>query len=204
MKKELRNELRARLSAISCAARHERSIFACQRLIALPEFRTASSIMIFLSTAQEIDTSAIALAAWASGKRVLVPKVSYEQRRMIPVTLESLTEHIAHDAMGIREPIGGMPATVGELDLVIVPGLGFDQHGNRLGRGAGFYDRFLSHREYRAVSCALAFEDQVFPQLPHDEHDMRVHVLVTDAAVRRFDTPRADASRTSSMDMDQP
>ena len=72
------------------------------------------------------------------------------------------------------------------IDLVIVPGLGFDEHGNRLGRGRGFYDRFLAHPEFRGVSCALAFELQMTESVPSDALDIRVNMLVTDAKVRRF------------------
>jgi len=88
--------------------------------------------------------------------------------------------------MGLREPVEGMPVPVSDIDLVIVPGLGFDEQGNRLGRGRGFYDRFLSHRDFRGTACALAFEEQVVPAVPTGEGDMGVDMLVTDVRVRRF------------------
>ena len=88
--------------------------------------------------------------------------------------------------MGIREPIEGPPLPLSEIDLVIVPGLGFDEEGNRLGRGRGFYDRFLSHPNFHGVSCAVAFEEQVFESIPVDPADVRMDMLVTDVKVRRF------------------
>ena len=186
VKKELRQALRQRLAAITSAERHSRSMGACTRLFGTDEYRNAATIMIYLSTPQEVDTGPIALQAWADGKRVAAPQVSWEQRRMMPIEIRSLTSGLEDDAMGIRQPIEGPPTPIGELDLVIVPGLGFDEKGNRLGRGRGFYDRFLAHRDFRAIACALAFEDQLVEAVPEDENDMRVTMLITEKAIRRF------------------
>ncbi|HNQ21748.1 MAG TPA: 5-formyltetrahydrofolate cyclo-ligase [Phycisphaerae bacterium] len=79
-----------------------------------------------------------------------------------------------------------MPAQPVTVDLMVVPGLGFDEYGNRLGRGRGFYDRFLAHPEFAGIACALAFEEQVCPTIPAGPLDRRVSMLVTDAKVRRF------------------
>ena len=142
--------------------------------------------MIFLSMAHEIDTSQLALQSWADLKRVLAPSVSWDQRRMLPIQINSLSSDVQPGQMGIREPTGGMPIPVADIDLVVVPGLAFDARGNRLGRGRGFYDRFLSHRDFRGISCAVALEEQFVETVPAEPKDMRVNMLVTDARVRRF------------------
>lgn len=185
-KKELRQLLRERVASIPPEQRHERSVAACHLLGAQPEYRDADVIMIFLSMPHEIETSHIALAAWADSKRVLAPHVSWEQRRMLPIEIKSLDSDVGQGSMGLREPIDGMPIPVSEIDLVVVPGLAFDARGNRLGRGRGFYDRFLAHRDFRAVACALAFEEQFVDQVPREEGDVPVHMLVTEVCVRRF------------------
>jgi len=146
----------------------------------------AEVVMVFLSIASEIDTAPVVLRAWQDRKRVLAPKVSWEQRRMLPVEIRSLTEDLTVSSMGIREPIAGVPIPVALIDLVIVPGLGFDEYGNRLGRGRGFYDRFLAHPEFKGVACALAFEEQVTASIPVGPLDRRVDMLVTDQKVRKF------------------
>jgi len=142
--------------------------------------------MLFLSTATEVDTQQLALQAWADQKRVLAPRVTWDQRRMLPIEVQSLATGVEEGYMGIREPVEGMPVPVSDIDLVIVPGLGFDEQGNRLGRGRGFYDRFLRHPDFRGHSCALAFEEQVLPTIPVEPSDARVAMLVTDVTVRRF------------------
>ncbi len=75
---------------------------------------------------------------------------------------------------------------VADIELVVVPGLAFDEHGNRLGRGRGFYDRFLTHPDFRGTSCGLALEDQVVDSIPVGPSDARVDMLVTDVKVHRF------------------
>ena len=142
--------------------------------------------MIFLSLPTEVDTTPVALRAWQERKRVLAPKVSWNQRRMLPVEIRSLTDDVAETNMGIREPAAGQPFPIAHIDLVIVPGIGFDEFGNRLGRGRGFYDRFLAHPEFEGVSCALALELQVTTTVPVGPLDRAVDMLVTDQTVRRF------------------
>ena len=72
------------------------------------------------------------------------------------------------------------------IDLVIVPGMGFTAGGLRIGRGLGFYDRFLAQSQFIGRSCGLAFESQVLSDLPVLDHDMPLSMLVTEQGVRRF------------------
>lgn len=185
-KRELRQELRRRLAAITPTDLQRRSALATERLCALENCEQMDVVMIFLSMPYEVDTAPVALYAWGKGKRVLAPRVSWEQRRMLPIEIHSLDTDVQPGLMGLREPVEGMPVPVSDIDLVIVPGLGFDEQGNRLGRGRGFYDRFLSHRDFRGLSCALALEEQVVEHVPVGETDVRVDMLVTDVCVRRF------------------
>lgn len=142
--------------------------------------------MVFLSLPNEIDTSPLVLRCWQDRKRVLAPKVSWSQRRMMPVEIRSLTDDLAVSTMGIREPVSGIPFPISMIDLVIVPGLAFDDYGNRLGRGRGFYDRFLVHPEFKGIACAMGIEDQVVPNVPVGPLDRHVDMIVTDEQVRRF------------------
>jgi len=185
-KQELRQQMRRKLEAFSEEELHERSIAACQRLFETVEYRRAEIVMLYLSMTHEVDTSQIALHCWSNMKRVLAPKVMWEQRRMLPIEINSLTNDVRDSERGFREPIGGMPIPVADIDIVIVPGLAFDAWGNRLGRGLGFYDRFLCHRDFRGVACGLALEEQVVERVPAEERDVRLHMLVTERRVRRF------------------
>lgn len=188
-KAALRKNLRAMLAAQSPEDRHARAIAATALLTATPEFAAARIVMLYLATTHELDTATLALRCWQQGKMVVVPKVSWDQRRMIPVEISSLSdEHLTVTGPGIREPIAETPVPISMVDLVVVPALGFTQTGHRIGRGMGFYDRFLCQRTFLGVSCGLAFEDQIVPDMPAQEHDVPMSMLVTDRQVRRFKT----------------
>lgn len=185
-KKELRQHLRQVIAGVSPEQLHARSHLVCSQLISSREYSRAEIVMVFLSLPNEIDTSPLVLDAWRARKRVLAPRVSWEQRRMLPIEIRSLSDDISESPIGIREPQQGMPIPVGEIDLVLVPGLGFDRAGNRIGRGRGFYDRFLAHPDFRGIACGLAMAEQLVAEVPTDELDMRVDMLVTDQETIRF------------------
>jgi 5-formyltetrahydrofolate cyclo-ligase len=187
-KSALRRELRDRLAAMTEQQRHQKSLAACSLLASSPEFAAARTVMLYLHTTLEVDTAPLALKAWQAGKSVVVPKVSWDQRRMLPVEISSLNDHMTIAGPGVREPVNGMPVPVEFIDLVIVPGMGFTDKGFRIGRGMGFYDRFLAQSEFIGVSCGLAFEEQIVESLPILDHDIPLSMLVTDRGIRRFAT----------------
>jgi 5-formyltetrahydrofolate cyclo-ligase len=185
-KSALRRQLREQLVAMTDEVRHQKSVAACGFVASTPEFQAASVVMLYLSMPTEVDTSPLALKAWQAGKTVVVPKVSWDQRRMLPVEISSLNDHVTTSGPGVREPIEGKPVPVDFIDLVIVPGLGFTEKGYRIGRGMGFYDRFLAQGEFIGTSCGLAFDEQIVAELPVLDHDIPLSMLVTDRGVRRF------------------
>jgi 5-formyltetrahydrofolate cyclo-ligase len=196
-KPAVRRQLREALSAMTPAERHAKSIAACGMVSASPEFLAANVVMLFLSTPMEVDTAPLALRCWQDGKSVVVPKVSWDQRRMLPVEIHSLTTGLATTGPGIREPAEetGKPIPLNLIDLVIVPGLGFTPDGYRIGRGMGFYDRFLAQPEFVGLSCGLAFAEQIVDQLPVLDHDMPLSMLVTDRGIRRFASTRCTSTQ---------
>ncbi len=185
-KSVLRKQLRERVAALTDEARHHKSLAACSLLIGTPEFAQARVVMIYLSMPHEVDTAPLALRAWQQGKTVVAPKVSWDQRRMLPVEIASLQTGMTTTGPGVREPVAGNPIPIDFIDLVIVPGLGFSPTGHRIGRGMGFYDRFLAMPEFGGLRCGLAFEEQVVDELPVLDHDQPLGMLVTDHGIRRF------------------
>jgi 5-formyltetrahydrofolate cyclo-ligase len=186
VKKATRIQFRDLIKRIPHEQFHQKSVQACRNLCSVEEFVRASVVMMFLSLPDEIDTSHAILQAFQQNKTVVVPSILWHQRHLIPVTMSSLECEMAHDRHGLRYPADGQPVPADQIDLIVVPGLGFDNRGNRLGRGGGFYDRFLSHDGFQGVSCGLAFEEQVVDEIPVLEHDISLDLLATDRQVRKF------------------
>jgi len=191
-KAQLRSKLQNGLLGVGAEQRERKSHLACERLIATEQFQTASTVMLFLSLPHEVDTSEAILAAWQSGKTVAVPKVSWEQRHMIPVQINSLDTDISTHASGLRHPTSGVPVPFGEIDLVVTPGLGFDRKGNRLGRGGGYYDRFFAHEQLKACKCGFAFAEQLIDSVPVTDHDQAIDMLITDAEIMHFEAGKGE------------
>jgi 5-formyltetrahydrofolate cyclo-ligase len=166
--------------------RHRQSLAACSLLARSPEFHAARVVMLYLSTHDEIDTAPLALRCWQENKTVVVPKVSWDQRRMMPVEITSLQAGMTTTGPNIREPISGKPIPIDLIDLVVVPGVGFSPTGFRIGRGMGFYDRFLAQPEFIGLSCGMAFHEQIIDDVPVLDHDMPLSMLVTDQEIARF------------------
>ena len=185
-KHALRSELRQRLAGIDASRLADASRRACERLAVTEEFRRASAIMLFLPLRYEIDARALALRAWQDGKTVAVPLVGHLQRHMLPVIVRSLEEPMDADQYGVQTPRGCEPFPIDMLDLVVVPGLGFDRQGRRIGRGGGFYDRFLAQQALRATTCGLAVAEQIVARIPAADHDVPLDMLATDMEVLRF------------------
>ncbi len=182
-KAQLRRIIKSRLVQIDDAQRAEKSRKACQYLIETDEFRKAHTVMIYLSFAHEVDTTAVILHCWQREKTVVAPKVSWQQRHMIPVEIHSLESGISTGAGGLRNPTTGMPMPLEDIDVVVAPGLAFDRKGNRLGRGGAYYDRFLASEQLKATVCSLAFAEQIVDEVPVEEHDRRVDFIITDEGI---------------------
>ena len=185
-KSQLRRELQNRLLAIPSRQRSEKSRKACQNLISTPQFQSASAVMMYLSLPHEVDTSEAILHAWQLGKTVAVPKISWQQRHMIPVQINSLETGFSTEVSGLRNPVTGVPIPFEEIDLVVAPALGFDRKGNRLGRGGSYYDRFFANKELKAPRCGFAFAEQVVDSIPVTDSDQPIDLLVTDKEVIYF------------------
>lgn len=182
-KSALRHELKKRLVQMSKEERITKSKQICGWIIDSDVFQDASVVMMFLSMPHEVDTTPLILSAWQQGKTVAIPKISWEQRHMIPVELTSLETGLKANGHGLKNPTNGVPVPFEEIGMVITPGLGFDKTGNRLGRGGGYYDKFFAHHKVTAVRWAVAFSQQVCDEVPHDSNDVLIDAVVTENGI---------------------
>lgn len=186
-KSQMRREIKSRLIKIKDKQRSEKSRQLCRNLIGTRQFQKASTVMIYLSMPYEVDTTPIILHCWQQGKTVVVPKISWQQRHMIPIEIKSLETGIATGAGGLRNPTTGAPMPIDDIGIVVAPGLAFDKNGNRLGRGGGYYDRFFASDLLKAPVCTLAFNEQIVDDVPTEEHDITVDFIVTEDGIINCD-----------------
>jgi len=185
-KSQIRADMKAFLAGLSASDRHARSVAACQQLVATREFKHAQMIMIFMALPDEIETSTLAVRAWQEGKNIAVPRVDWADNHMEPVEIRSLDVGMKTSGPGLREPAEGTVVPLDLIDIVVTPGLAFDRRGFRVGRGRGFYDRFLARQDFKGVRCALCFHEQLLNEpIPSEEHDVPMDFIVTDREVIR-------------------
>jgi 5-formyltetrahydrofolate cyclo-ligase len=179
-KQELRRRMRALRSALPQEARTARAEAAARRLLELPAFAGARTVLVYAPIGAEAPVEPIVTAARAAGKVLALPRVDFEAGRLRLHRWDPTTA-LATGAMGVPEPPPDAPTvTEAEVDLVVVPALGVDVRGHRLGYGKGFYDQLLPTLP-NALRVALAYDFQLLAELPDTPGDVPVHIVVTDA-----------------------
>jgi 5-formyltetrahydrofolate cyclo-ligase len=183
LKKRLRREMHARIASLKPEVFHEEGLRAAERLSASPLWTGFGTVLIFLSTEREIDTLPLLEAALGSGKRVFAPCVkSVEHGEMAFYRVFSTEGPWLSGAYGIKEPLSTEKTRLEVVDfpaLILTPGLAFDAEGGRLGRGAGFYDRFLSQvHGLPWAACGFCLDCQVVERVPVEKEDQKMDALV--------------------------
>ena len=187
-KEKLRREMRARLREMDPATHAEASLVICQVAANLPAFLKSRCVALFAPLPSEPDIHPLIEEAWAQGKRVVLPLMikhgSIPELDWHEVT--SWDDVVILGPFGLREPdpLRCPRVPQAELDCVFVPGLAFDHEGFRLGRGGGFYDRFLSTATMPSIG--LFFERQKVERVPREAHDQRLRSVITEDALLTF------------------
>ena len=177
-KAALREQIRARLKAISTAAREAASTKLCSHLQENEAWSKARSVLFFASMADEPDVWPLLAEALRAGKLVALPRFDPEKKNYAACQIRSLAEDVVSGQFGIREPHNSCPALpLNRLDLILVPGIAFDLHGRRLGRGKGFYDQLLA--DVRGTTCGVAFDEQIVAAIPMEPHDIPLNCILT-------------------------
>ncbi len=182
-KAELRKRLRALRNTIPASAIAERSAKIQARLEHLPQFVQAKHVALFwpIDGRNEVDLRPLAARLKDRGVSIAFPSIDPETRVMtfrVPPNPETMEER----GLGFAEPAYEDPEAT-NLDVIIVPALGVDASGNRIGYGAGYYDRTLPRFCPPAVAIAVAFNFQLLVEVPHTEGDVAVQLVVTDERV---------------------
>lgn len=186
-KKEVRTLALAQRAALTENERQGKNRQIQELVLSLPEYEAAQTVMLFLNFRDEVETTFLAEETLARGKGLILPRCG-PQHILIPAVIRDLSRDVEPGTWGIREPRKDalIEADPGTVDLVLVPGAAFDRSGNRLGYGGGYYDRFFARLPAGVPRVAIAYSLQVLPEVPTDEHDEKITILVTEEGVERF------------------
>jgi 5-formyltetrahydrofolate cyclo-ligase len=193
LKRRFRKQLLQKRDSIPPEEKKRKDKAVLERLCALEEFKEAKSILLYVSFRSEVDTGICLKHIIALGKKLVLPVVDAE-RRALSLYETRDTSELRPGYMGIPEPEKrpDRKVTLKGVDLVIIPGVGFDVSGGRLGYGGGYYDRLLGYESKRLagmkrhiVTLALAYEEQIGREIPAERHDIKVDMIVTDMRLIR-------------------
>jgi 5-formyltetrahydrofolate cyclo-ligase len=177
-----RADIKEKLKAQAPEARWKKSRAIEEKLFALPEFKKAKAVCFFVSLETEVDTHGMIDRALMEGKKVLVPLTDMAARSLLLYEIKDRAGDLQRGTMRIWEPDPAKTrkAEPKEIDVIVVPGLAFDAAGNRLGRGRGFYDRFLEKLGHNVPKIAIAFSFQKISEVPVGPHDVKIDKVLTD------------------------
>lgn len=182
-KDALRAKIKVRVANLSLAYLADSDRGILKNVLSLPEFQSAPRIFLYISFGREPDTHALISACGQLGKPVAAP-TNLRDGRMDFALLTCPLSELPAGVYGIPQPTPDAPlVTPGKDDLVIVPGLCFDESFHRLGRGGGYYDRFLS--SCPSFKVGLCREALLMKAIPAEAHDERVDCLVTEKKTAR-------------------
>ncbi|AHL72079.1 5-formyltetrahydrofolate cyclo-ligase [Bacillus sp. FSL R7-0166] len=179
MKKELRLQTLAMLDQISAEEFNRHASLLHEHVLQLSEWKQAKTIALTMSRGKEIPTMPLIEKAWEEGKTVCIPTCFPKTKEMVFYEYTPETK-MTSSYFGLLEP-DPLESTVVHkeaIDLIIVPGVCFDQRGYRIGYGGGYYDRYLA--DYHGITLALSLSVQQVDHLPAEPHDIPVSIMVSE------------------------
>ena len=182
-KKKIRKEIKMRLKNLTAHDFNLKSEKVLEQLVKLPEWQKADTVLIFLSLQDEIKTDIIIKQALSEEKKTAVPRI--KDNDLVFHIIESLNSDFNTHKLGMDEPDETFPVITPQLlktenTLIIVPGLAYDKNCFRLGRGKGFYDRFLSSVEDDISKIGIGYDFQIIESVPVEDHDFPLDMVITD------------------------
>lgn len=183
LKQQIRKEVAAKRQALSEAFKQTTSATIAERLSRSALFKDAATVALYMYFGGEVRLDELFPICWAAGKRTCIPVYN---ERLKQYDMAVITEHteFREGHYGIREPVSPTLIAMQDIDLMAVPGVAFDDKGNRLGRGGGFYDRMLSG--FEGARIAVAFNFQIYDQIPTEPHDLPMDGLISETATFTF------------------
>lgn len=184
-KQAFRLEIGARLDALSKKAGRSKSKVIEEQLFTFANFLEADLSLLYLGRSHEMDTWDILQRARESAKQIVLPLFSSKGNDASFYRIIDLKSDLMEgpDQVRMPDPDRCKPIAADDIDIAIIPGIGFDEKGGRLGSGSGRYDRLIPQLPLTARKVALAFEEQMVPTIPMEAHDKYIDIIITDKRI---------------------
>lgn len=155
------------------------------KLLKMDCIKNASTIMLYLDFNNEVITDNLIKELISLDKIVASPITIIKEKKLIPCQIKDFENGIQYGAYNIREPKPNCSPEINikDIDVVIVPAVAYDINGFRLGYGGGFYDRFLENIREDAVTIGIAFDLQIFNEVPKEPHDAQLDYIITESRI---------------------
>lgn len=182
-KKDLRELIYSRRHEMDDEIKKQWDATILHKILKSEFYKNAEVIFTYVSFQGEVDTIKIIETALSEGKTLCVPKVISKKEGMEAYKITSLAD-LERSSYGILEPKDeSQLISPLDIDLLIMPGVAFDKNNGRIGYGGGFYDRYLKRIDPGAHKIALAYDFQIFDEIPMDEFDERVDFIITNESM---------------------
>ena len=173
-KSEMRKAVREKMAAMSHAEKEQKSTMLALSLVVHPRVRDARVVALFFPLRDEVQVGDV-VEAVAAERTVVLPRVEGDVMRFYPFE----PGKVAKGAYGITEPLGDVPIDPASIDVMVVPGVAYSADGCRMGRGKGYYDKYMSLPGFSAYKIGVCYAEQMLPSLPCEEHHIKVDEVIS-------------------------
>ncbi len=184
-KDEIRNKIAKTLAALSVNEIEEKITRIESRLFEFANFLESNIVLLYISSTSEVNTLKIIERCFNYNKIVILPAFDATKHEMKLMKIDNLDADLTPGPRGILEPDSSSCNVVPIecIDIAIIPGVAFDEKGGRIGSGDGYYDRLIPKLSITTRKVALAFENQIIPQVQMESHDRYVDIIITEKRI---------------------
>ena len=180
-KQSLRLKMLEKRKKLSIVEVYKKSKIIQKKIEDNPFFKKSDYILIYVSYDHEVYTHDLIKKFLQTEKKILIPRSRMQTHTIDPILLKNW-EELTPGSYGILEPKKHINFLSSNIDLILIPGLGFDISGNRIGYGKGYYDRLIN-RIPQAILIGLAFDFQIVRRIPREIHDKKVDFIITEKRI---------------------
>jgi 5-formyltetrahydrofolate cyclo-ligase len=184
-KEQIRKDVAKTLNGVTEKQRTEKTKAIESRLCGFANFLEARIVLLYIGGDNEVRTKNILKRAYEFNKIVVLPAFDSDRLKVATLKVDHPDKDLLAGPRGVAQPNPARckPVPLQKIDIAIIPGLAFDEKGARIGSGHGYYDRFIPDLPATTRKVALAFEEQIIPQVPTEPHDKHVDIIITDKRI---------------------